>query len=301
MSDLKVSIVTPTYNMFDRLPRCVRSVSAQGHETIEHIVVDGGSTDGTIEYLRTQPHLRWISEADTGQSNALNKGFSMATGGVLAWLNADDWLAPGAVRLAVREFSADPDLGLLYGDIEAVSGRRRLIVKPVPKMDLIALRHGNVISQPGSFFTSAAFKAAGGIDENFHLTMDFELWLRMMILGVKSKYIPEVVAHFEIHPDSKTGSRGTMAFAEEEARALLKHGQVHNAARAIERSYLDEMLFQLEKSLRAGDHVTARRTSRQLLEDLHPVVSRTRAFLWTARLAPGFGRLLLPLRRQKRF
>lgn len=300
MTPALVSIVTPTYNMAERLPRCVASVAGQSYSEVEHVVVDGASTDGTIDYLRSQTALRWVSEPDCGQSNAINKGFAMATGEILTWLNADDELVPEAAELAAEAFRADPSLGLVYGDIELVSARKRLVVRPPTSIDVDAFRRGNVISQPGTFFTRRALDTAGGIDETFNLVMDFELWLRMMDAGVRARYVPRVLARFEVHEASKTGSQGTLAFAQEEARAFTKHGRHHEAAMAIDHWYWDETLHQVVEALESGDRSRAKAIATDALPRLHPVVNRSRAFLWAARLAPALATRLVRLKRHRR-
>lgn len=294
-----VTVVTPTYNMGDRLPRCIASVVAQTWRPVEHIVVDGGSTDATVDYLKTQPHLRWVSEEDSGQSNAINKGFAMAKGEVLTWLNADDILSPHAAEAAATALASDPSVGFVYGDLDVVSGSRRRVVKPPPGISLASFRRGNVISQPGTFFTARALEAAGGIDESFHLTMDFELWLRMLMAGVRAQYVPEVLASFEIHPGSKTGSESTLAFAQEEQRAFLKHGRHHEAAMTIDRWFWDDILDEIVRALEAGDPPRAKAVAASALPSLHPVVSRTRAFLWATRLAPALARFAVPMKRHR--
>lgn len=295
----RVTVVTPTYNMADRLPRCVSSVAAQTYPNVEHIVVDGASTDGTVDYLRAQPELRWVSEPDAGQSNAINKGFAMATGGILTWLNADDELTADAAQMAADLFVADPSLGFVYGELEEVSGSARRVIRPVSSIDMAAFRRGNVIFQPGTFFTRQALEAAGGVDETFHLAMDFDLWLRMMDAGVQARYVPRVMARFELHPESKTGSQGKLAFAQEEARAHAKHGRHHEAAMVIDRWYWDDVFDRVIEALEAGDRSSARAIARTALPRLHPVVNRSRAFLWATRLAPAVATRLIRFKRHR--
>jgi GT2 family glycosyltransferase len=293
-----VSIVTPSFNMVGRLPRCVASVAGQSYPVVEHIIVDGASTDGTAGYLATQPDIRWVSEPDSGQSNAINKGLSMARGELLAWLGADDVLRPDAVTLVVESAARHPDSGLFYGDIETVSpsGTRR-VVKPSPRFDRHALLRGNVISQPGTFFTRRAIETVGYIDETFHLTMDFELWLRMAIHGVQGVYLPHVLASFEVHAGSKTGSRSTLEFAEEEARAFIKHGQPHQAALAIDHWFWDTELNAVADLLRDRRFSEARARARDDAVRLHPVFGRPRLFLRAATLAPRLARIAVGFKR----
>ncbi len=295
-----VSVVTPTFNMADRLPRCVESVRNQTYPNVEHVVVDGGSQDGTTEFLASQGHIRWISEPDRGQSDALNKGFGMATGEVVTWLNADDVLFPGAVEAAVGALRAAPGAGWVYGDLEVRRGEERWVTKPPPRLTDASFRRGNVISQPGTFFLAAALEQVGGIDEDFHLTMDFELWLRFMAAGVRAVYVPVPLAAFEVHEGSKTGSAGGLAFALEESRALLKHGQPHAAAMAVDRWYWDENLTNVVELLGGGRYGEARTIARDVGAHLHPVFGRPRLFLWLTRLTPRVARQAARLKRTRR-
>lgn len=295
-----VSVVTPTYNMADRLPRCVESVAAQDYPRIEHVVVDGASTDGTVEYLASQAQLRWTSEPDRGQSHALNKGFALAAGEIVTWLNADDVLLPGAVAAVVGALLSHPDAGWAYGDLEVRKGGERWVTKSPPEVSAESFRRGNVISQPGTFFLASALEQVGGIDEDFHLTMDFELWLRFVEAGISAVYVPTALAAFEVHEESKTGSQGNLAFALEEFRALQKHGQPHAAAMAIDRWYWDETLSEVVDLLAAGREEEARRLARDARSRLHPVLGRARLFLWAADLAPAAARQLARLKRTRR-
>lgn len=295
-----VSVVTPTFNMADRLPHCVRSVSSQTYLRVEHIVVDGGSADDTVAYLQSQPGLRWISEPDHGQSNALNKGFAMAEGEVVTWLNADDTLRPGAVEAVMEVFRADPRVEWVYGDLEVVRGEQKWVVRPPPRVSVSSFRRGNVISQPGTFFSASALRRVGGIDEDFHLTMDFELWLRFTLAQVQAAYVPLPLATFEVHDGSKTGSEGARAFAREEFRALEKHGRLHDGAMAIDRWYWDETLSEVVELLAAGRYGEAREVAQEAKSNLHPVFGRPRLFLWATQLSPRAARYISRWKRSRR-
>lgn len=294
-----VSVVTPTFNMADRLPLCVESVASQGYPRVEHVIVDGGSVDGTTEYLASQSHLRWISEPDNGQSNALNKGFKMANGDIVTWLNADDILLPGAIATVVKELCSNPESGWAYGDLEVQRGDERWVTKPPSQLSALSFRRGNVISQPGTFFRASALEKVGGIDEDFHLTMDFELWLRFTQAEIPAIYVPSPLARFEVHPGSKTGSAGSLAFAMEEFCALQKHGQPHAAAMAIDRWYWDETLSTVAELLTNRHYREARRVAQDARMRLHPVLGRPRLFLWITHVLPQAARYLARLKRTR--
>jgi glycosyltransferase involved in cell wall biosynthesis len=176
-----VTIVTPSLDQARYLRAAIESVRAQTFPAIEHIVVDGGSSDGTSEILRDYPDLDWTSEPDRGQSNALIKGFARARGEIFGWLNADDAYAPHAVASGVEALQAS-GAGLVYADVtrvddDGVNPRR---IRSRPEFDLwTELNLGCGIYSPSVFFTRAAYETVGGLDETLHMTMDYDLWLRM--------------------------------------------------------------------------------------------------------------------------
>jgi glycosyltransferase involved in cell wall biosynthesis len=200
-----VSIVTPSLNQARYLREAIESVGAQSHSPVEHIVVDGGSTDGTLDVLAEYDSVRWISEPDRGQSHALNKGFALADGEILGWLNADDAYEPDAVAQAVTAFR-DTGAALVYGDVmrvndDRVNPRR---VRSRPEFDLwTELNLGCGIYSPSVFFTRAALDAVGPLDESLNLTMDYDLWLR---IGKRFpvRHVDAVWAVQRIHDDAKT-------------------------------------------------------------------------------------------------
>ena len=225
-----VSVVTPCLNPGPRLERCLESVAAQTHPDVEHIVIDGGSTDGTVGLLE-RAQVRYVSEPDDGQTHAIVKGFGLASGRLLTWLNADDELLPRAVAHAVETGAA-----WTYGDCAVVEDGRRSVWRPLPRFGPWAIDAGEMIPQPGSFFSRPAFDRAGGLDPTFELAMDVDLWIRLVDAGVAARYVPEVLAVFEIHPGSKTGSVGRPGFLLEHALALAKSGRTRAASAAVGRA-----------------------------------------------------------------
>jgi glycosyltransferase involved in cell wall biosynthesis len=203
-----VSIVTPSFNQAAYLREAIESVRAQTHPEVEHVVVDGGSTDGTQEILAEYEGLTWVSEPDRGQSHALNKGFAMARGTVLGWLNADDLYEPHAVSEGLRALD-ETGAGLVYADVtrindDHVNPRR---IRSRPTFDLwTELNLGCGIFSPAVFFTREALEAAGGIDENLHLTMDYDLWLR---IGKRFavRHVDAVWGVQRVHDDAKSVTR----------------------------------------------------------------------------------------------
>jgi glycosyltransferase involved in cell wall biosynthesis len=152
-----VSIVTPSLNQGGFIEEAILSVVEQDYPRLEHIVVDGGSVDETLEILRRYTHLRWVSEPDNGQATAINKGFRMASGAILGWLNADDYLLPGAVAAAVQVLS-ETGCALVHGGWRQVRDDGTTIrdVAAVPFDQLRQLEVANRVCQPGAFFTQEA-------------------------------------------------------------------------------------------------------------------------------------------------
>jgi GT2 family glycosyltransferase len=231
-----VSIVTPCLDPGPRLERCIDSVRGLTYERVEHVVVDGGSRDGTIELLRAHPQVRWISEPDEGQTAAINKGFRLASGEILTWLNADDQLVPESAALAVEAFTRNPQLGLVYGDMEVFEeGGKTMTWHAWPKLTATALEAGEVIPQAGAFVAAWALERVGELDETFHLAMDVDLWIRLVDAGIPSAHLGTVTAIFELHPRSKSGSIPRFDFFEEQARAYAKSGRRRAAALSLGR------------------------------------------------------------------
>ena len=176
-----VTIVTPSLDQARYLREAIDSVRAQTYAPIEHIVVDGGSVDETLDILATYDGLRWFSERDRGQSHAVNKGFAKADGRFFGWLNADDAYEPNAVAEAVAALE-ESGAGLVYADVTRVNDDRfnPRRIRSRPRFDMwTELNLGCGIYSPAVFFTREAYEAVGGLDEALHMTMDYDLWLRI--------------------------------------------------------------------------------------------------------------------------
>jgi glycosyltransferase involved in cell wall biosynthesis len=178
-----VSVVTPSFNSGRFIERTIRSILLQEHDPIEHIIVDGGSTDGTIEVLKRYPHLRWISEPDQGQSDALNKGFRIARGEIVGWLNADDTYNAGAVSSGLAFLEQRPEVGLVYSHCNIIDEDDRVAYRlSAPAFDMQRELVAHNLPQPTNFFRKAALAEVGYLNTDLHYVMDWELYLR---LGLK--------------------------------------------------------------------------------------------------------------------
>jgi glycosyltransferase involved in cell wall biosynthesis len=203
-----VSIVTPSFNQAQFLERTIQSVLAQDYPRIEYIVVDGGSTDGSLEIIKKyQSRIAWwVSEQDKGQTDAINKGFNRANGEILAWINSDDSYHPGAVTAAVKYLLENPDVAMVYADCDFIDENDSVIGKfNAAQTDLRRLRTGYVhIPQQTMFFRAKYWKQLGPLDPSFYFAMDYDLWTRLAA-HAPLKYLPgKTWANFRIHTTSKT-------------------------------------------------------------------------------------------------
>ena len=244
MSTPTLAIVTPSYNTGRYIGDAVRSVLEQNYPRVDYVVMDGGSTDGTVDVLRSfGPRLQWVSQKDKGQSDAINRGFARTEGEVLGWLNSDDTYAPGAFRAVAEVFAARPDVDLVYGDATYTDYRGRhvadcLHVEPFDRDRLFD--YTDFIVQPAAFFSRRIFERVGGIDASIHWAMDYDLWLRIVAAGAKVVYLRRVLAHFRWLSDNKTatGSHGRL---DEITRILGRHGRPLPAYNTLERCNLHGM------------------------------------------------------------
>lgn len=217
---MKFTIVTPSYNQGIFLAETIESViSQEGDFHIDYLVIDGGSSDNSREIIRQYDDrlrnrkwpikcrgitFRWMSEGDRGQTDALMKGFRMAQGDVLAWLNSDDTYLPDALQTVADFFRDHPDTGLLYGDAHYSDAAGALIGNyKTDDFDLDKLASANIICQPAAFFRNAAFEAVGGLDETLDFVMDYDLWIRIGRC-FSCHHIPRLLAAYRLHETSKT-------------------------------------------------------------------------------------------------
>jgi glycosyltransferase involved in cell wall biosynthesis len=200
-----VSIVTPSFNKGSFIEETILSIRNQDYSHIEHIVMDGGSKDGTLDILRKyEDRLTWISEPDKGQSDAINKGWRLAKGEIIAYLNADDTYTPGAVEAAVRFLADHPDVDLVYGKCSIISDQGRVIGECGEPYTLAGLVAGpNPIPQPAAFFRRRVLDEVGYLDTGLHMAMDHDLWVR---IGSRFSiaYTPHTLASFRLCAGTKT-------------------------------------------------------------------------------------------------
>lgn len=207
---MQLSFVIPTRNQARFIEECINSCIAQEIPDSEIVVVDGASTDNTREILRAyQDRIRWISEPDRGQSDAINKGVNLAQGELIAWINSDDYYASNrAIRALLDAFEAERDVDIAYGNGIRVDAEGRSIgpyrAHPPARLADIITHPASFVLQPAVLFRRELFLDVGGIDESLHYTMDYELWIRLFGSARKARYIPATIACARYHADAKS-------------------------------------------------------------------------------------------------
>jgi len=218
-----VSIITPSYNQGKYIEQTILSViSQEGHFYLEYIVIDGGSVDDSVNVIKKYEQIitenrylvkcngidyRWISESDGGQSEALNKGFMMAKGDVITWLNSDDTYLDGTIGKVIKEFLSHPNVSLIYGDCNIVDSENNLIKKwetgPFSKK---TLSRYCPLAQPAAFFRGTILREIGLLNTSLHFALDYEYWVRIYKGGYRVKKLDAILANYRLHSECKTFS-----------------------------------------------------------------------------------------------
>ncbi len=233
----RLSLVTPSYNQAAFLEATIQSVLAQNYPSLEYIVMDGGSTDSSVEILRRyEKHFAfWTSERDAGQSDALNRGFARATGEIFGWLNSDDVLLPNALQTIGAYFAQHPDCDFVTGDgvfINVDASRELYYVRAAAYSfnDLLRYDKDKYLPQPSVFFSRRAFERVGGLDNSLRYVMDLDLWLRLR-QQFELHYLPQCLAQMRLHDDAKSQAADQAAL-----RAVMQViARYWNRVSAIER------------------------------------------------------------------
>jgi glycosyltransferase involved in cell wall biosynthesis len=209
MNTPKISIVTPSYNQGHFIEETIKSVLSQDYPNLEFVIIDGGSTDKTIEIIKKyERHLTyWISEPDNGQAHAINKGIQKCTGDIFNWLNSDDYLEPGSLFKIADAFS-DERTDLVAGKVRTFSELNEEII-PNHKLSakgLMCWERGVKFVQPGVWMRRALIEKCGGIDEKYHYSFDWDLYIRYLYHYPVVKELDDLLVNFRLHVDSKTQS-----------------------------------------------------------------------------------------------
>jgi glycosyltransferase involved in cell wall biosynthesis len=200
-----ISIVTPSYNQARFLEKTILSVLDQDYPHIEYLIADGGSTDGSTDLIKkySKRLTWWVSEKDSGQAEAINKGFARAKGEYIAWINSDDYYMPGAISAAVKALTTHPQAGFVFGNVRVVDKSEKILNNlTYGNWGLVDLMSFHIIGQPGVFMRRSVLEKAGYLDQTYHFMLDHHLWIRLaQITGMQ--YVPSLWASAHYHEDCK--------------------------------------------------------------------------------------------------
>jgi glycosyltransferase involved in cell wall biosynthesis len=209
-----ISVVTPSFNQGQFIEETIRSVLLQGYPNVEYIIIDGGSTDNTVEIIKKYERFitYWVSESDRGQSHALNKGFRRAGGELVGWQNSDDFYHSKAFRCAALKSRLLPEVDVFYGQTDLVDTDANFIRPyPVSEFDIHQmLPYPNLCNQ-SIFIRKSVFQQGFFIDESYHHAMDQEFFLRLALRNYQFLFVPEIKAYFRIHENTKGNTQDDVA------------------------------------------------------------------------------------------
>ncbi len=271
-----ISIITPSFNQGRFVERTIESVLGQDVPGLEYVVMDGGSTDQTVQILRRyHGRLRWTSGRDGGHSDAINKGIAATSGEIVGWLNSDDIYFPGALQCVVAYFAEHPEAQVVYGDAQHIDADDRFIEQyPTEPWDFERFKEICFISQPATFLRRQVVLDNGPLDTSLRYCMDYEYWFRLAGRGVRFTYLPRLLAATRLH---------------DEAATLSQRIACHVATNDITRQHLgrtpDKWIFNYAHAVveRDGPHEAGKPWSTYALT----AVSLYAAMRWNRRVSPS--------------
>jgi len=217
-----ISVITPSFNQGKYIERTIQSVLTQHIPGLEYFVVDGGSQDETVSILeRYSSQLRFVSEKDKGQADAVNKGLRLTSHDIIGWLNSDDVYFPNTIKTVLDFFAQHPDVDVVFGKANHIDQYDQFIEEyPTEEWNIERLKKTCILSQPAVFFRRRVVEKFGDLNINLNFCLDYEFWLRLALRGAKFSYLPHVFAGSRLYPETKTVSSPRRA--QREAIQMLK-------------------------------------------------------------------------------
>jgi glycosyltransferase involved in cell wall biosynthesis len=229
-----ISIIIPSLNQGEFLEHALQSILTQGYKHFELIIIDGGSTDKTLKIIQsynTDSRIKWISEPDKGQSDALNKGFQMTQGDIIGWLNTDDLYLSGCFQTIARFFEEHDDIDIVYGDYCLINREGKIIkYRKEINFDLFILKYLHVLYIPSTstFFRRKIIEENYLLRIDYHYAMDYDFFLRLALAGYKFAHFKQYLANFRWHENSKSATATSRQFAEREMSLLEQDRLINN-------------------------------------------------------------------------
>jgi glycosyltransferase involved in cell wall biosynthesis len=284
---MKVSVVTPSFNQGRFIERTLQSVAAQYGGRVDHMVVDGGSTDNTVEILKNVGGaIQWVSEKDKGQTDAVNKGIRSTDGEIIGWLNSDDIYYPDAVSRVVSFFDAHPEIDVIYGMADHIDQNDKPFEDyPSEPWNFERLRETCFICQPAAFFRRRVVEEHGLLDDTLHYCMDYEFWLRLGKAGVRFGYLKEKLAGSRLYAENKTlGSR------------VKVHAEINEVLKKLFGKVPERWLWNYAHAV-VEEKVTRSRQPRRFALYLL-IVATTAAWRWNGAISPDMKASIVDLWRR---
>lgn len=201
----KISIVTPSFNQAGFLEETIRSVLLQGYSNLEYIIIDGGSSDGSVDIIRKYENdlAYWVSEKDRGAADAIGKGFRKATGSIVGWLNSDDVYRPNTLQNVAAAFQSNQAVDVVYGNTHWIDVNGNVLAekRQTPFSRSAYFYGGADLQQPATFWTRELYEKVGGLDPSFRAAFDTDLFFRFFQTGARFHHVPEFLAAFRLHSD----------------------------------------------------------------------------------------------------
>jgi len=236
----RITVVTPSFNQAKYLPETIESILNQGYTNLEYIVIDGGSTDGSVDIIRKYDSRLsyWISEKDNGQSDAIMKGFYKATGELFAWVNSDDVLLPGCLQRIAKQYVLGGFPDIMTGNVVYIDKESKITryVRLPRQSRFLFFRGVCHVSAPAVFFKSSLFRAVGGVNLKYHLSMDLDLWMKMMARHAQVVHIRWPLGGYRRHPETKTArylADKTPRIPPERERICIEHIRGYSERKAL--------------------------------------------------------------------
>jgi len=272
----RITVVTPSFNQGCYLEQTICSVLDQAYPNLEYMVIDGLSKDNSQDIIRRYSSrlTYWVSEKDNGQTEAINKGFTRATGDILAYLNSDDFYLPGTLAQVAAFFDSHPDVDVMYGGCRYVNDKGvQLFEHHPPDFNYERLLLGNTIPQPATFWRRRVLERVGPLDSSLHYVMDYEFWLRCALKGCRFGSVPDILAVMRRHAGAKTVAvetgfgRETLAVFERlfygETSSRFSHSSVQKVSSSIEQRAYGRVLWQQAVAL---EEAGKRRDAREMTD-----------------------------------